>query len=100
MDDEVRRGRSPPQRRFSLILTCRALRYETGTVIVSDTVEFSKSVSVAVVKCTSVTVPVHIGVGHEPAGAVGAAVETLKRNWPFRGVSWSPVLPAPSKLKL
>ena len=35
----------------------------------SETVESSKRVSVAVVKCTSVTVPVHIGFGHEPAGA-------------------------------
>jgi hypothetical protein len=55
---------------------------------------------VASVKWTSVTVAVHIGFGHEPGGAVGATVSTEKRNWPFRGVSWSPVLPAPAKLKL
>ena len=69
-------------------------------MIVSETVLSSKSVSVASVKWTSVTVAVHIGFGHEPGGAVGATVSTEKRNWPFRGVSWSPVLPAPAKLKL
>jgi hypothetical protein len=72
----------------------------TGTVIVSETVLSSKSVRVASVKWTSVTVAVHIGFGHEPGGAVGATVSTEKRNCPFLGVSWSPVLPAPAKLKL
>jgi hypothetical protein len=38
-----------------------ALNYETGTLIVSETVLFSNSVSVASVKWTSVTVAVHIG---------------------------------------
>jgi hypothetical protein len=61
-------------------------------VIVSATVLSSKSVRVASVKWTSVTVAVHIGLGHEPGGAVGLTVVTVKRNWPFLGVSWSPVL--------
>jgi hypothetical protein len=52
----------------------------TGTVIVSETVLSSKSVRVASVKWTSVTVAVHIGFGHEPGGAVGATVSTEKRN--------------------
>jgi hypothetical protein len=56
-------------------------------VIVSEAVLSSKSVSVAVVNWTSVTVPVHCGFGHEPAGAVGELVPTVKRNEPFLGVS-------------
>ena len=43
----------------------------------------SSSVSVAVVKCTSVTVAVHIGFGQEPGGADGATVLTVYGDWPF-----------------
>jgi hypothetical protein len=53
---------------------------------VSETVESSRSVMVAVVNCTSVTVAVHIGFGHEPGGAVGAVVVTSNWYWPFLGV--------------
>jgi hypothetical protein len=49
----------------------------TGTVSVSETVESSTRVIVAVVNVTSVTVAVHFGFGHEPAGAVGATLVTV-----------------------
>jgi hypothetical protein len=68
-------------------LSRRVLGYDTGTVIVSEVVLSSKSVSVASPKWTSVTVAVHIGFGHDPAGAVGETVVTVKRNEPFLGVS-------------
>jgi hypothetical protein len=48
-------------------------------VITSETVESSKRVTVASANSTSVTVAVHIGFGHEPAGAVGATVVTVNR---------------------
>jgi hypothetical protein len=70
-----------------------AFAYETGTVIVSDTVESSSSVIVAFVNSTSVTVAVHIEFGHEPAGADGAFDVTVKRAWPFLGVGKGPLLP-------
>lgn len=54
-----------------------AADYETGTVTVSETVESSSRVIVAVVKLTSVTVAVHFGFGHDPAGAVGVFVVTV-----------------------
>jgi hypothetical protein len=46
-------------------------------VIVSETVESSKRVIVAVVNWTSVTVAVQIGFGHEPRGAEGATDVTV-----------------------
>jgi hypothetical protein len=61
--------------------------------MVSETVPSSRSVIVAVVNCTSVTVAVHIGFGHERAGAIGVAVVTLKDAWPFLGVGCGPPLP-------
>jgi hypothetical protein len=45
----------------------------------SETVESSRSVMVASVNVTPVTVAVHIGFGHEPGGAVGAVVDTVNR---------------------
>ena len=73
----------------------------TGTVIVSDTLPSSRSVSVAVVKLTSVTVAVHIGFGHDPAGAVGVAdVRFLNWNWPLRGVGVGPREPVEVVVKL
>jgi hypothetical protein len=62
----------------------------TGTVIVSETFESSRRVIVASVNATSVTVAVHIGFGHDPGGAEGAFVDTVKRAWPFRGVGKGP----------
>ena len=47
-------------------------------MIVSETVPFLKSVSVAVVKCTSVTVAVHISFGHELNRVVGELVATIE----------------------
>jgi hypothetical protein len=61
----------------------------TGTVIVSDTLLSSKSVSVAVVNVTSTTLAVHISFGHDPAGAVGVA-DVRFLNWPLRGVGVGP----------
>jgi hypothetical protein len=49
---------------------------------------------------TSVTVAVHFGLGHDPAGALGACVATVYLNWPFLGVGRDPVLPSASKVKL
>jgi hypothetical protein len=51
--------------------------YETGTVTWSERVESSKRLIVAVVNATSVTVAVHLGFGHEPAGAEGAVDVTV-----------------------
>jgi hypothetical protein len=89
------------QRGFSLTHSCLTALYEMGTVIVSETVESSKSVIVAsLVNTTSVTVAVHLGFGHEPAGAVGASDVTVKRAEPFLGVAKGPLLPATPVLKL
>jgi ethanolamine utilization microcompartment shell protein EutS len=75
--------------------------YEIGTVIVSETVESSKSVTVAsLVNATSVTVAVHIGFGQEPAGAVGVFDVTVKRAEPFLGVAKGPLLPVVVVAKL
>jgi hypothetical protein len=72
-----------------------------GTVIVSETVESSKSVIVAsLVNSTSVTVAVHIGFGHEPGGALGASDVTVKRAWLFLGVGKGPLVPVTPVLKL
>jgi DNA-binding NarL/FixJ family response regulator len=49
-----------------------AASYVTGTVSWSDSVESSNRLTVAVVNSTSVTVAVHFGFGHDPAGADGA----------------------------
>jgi hypothetical protein len=68
--------------------------YETGTVIVSETVESSKRVTVAGPNVTSVTVAVHFGFGHEPGGAVGVFDVTVNRAWPFLGVANGPDVPA------
>jgi len=69
-------------------------RYETGTVMVSETTPSSESVRVASPNSTSTTVAVHIGFGQESAG-----VATLNRNWPFLGVGWVPVVPSAVKVK-
>jgi hypothetical protein len=76
--------------------------YEMGTLTVSEAVPFSNSVRVAdPEKSTSVTVAVHFGFGHEPAGADGSAVLRLRNlNWPFVVVGMSPVLPEASNEKL
>src|SRR6266542_6550421 len=55
---------------------------------------------VAVVNCTSVTVAVHIGFGHEPGGAVGAVVVTSNWYWPFLGVGTGPVVPVTVVVKV
>jgi hypothetical protein len=55
---------------------------------------------VASVNATSVTVAVHIGFGHDPAGAVGATDVTVNRAWPFLGVGNGPLLPATVVVKL
>jgi hypothetical protein len=68
--------------------------------MVSETVESSRSVIVAVVNCTSVTVAVHFGFGHEPAGAVGTSDVTVKRAEPFLGVGCGPPLPVDVVVKL
>ena len=75
--------------------------YEMGTLIVSEAVPFSNSVSVADPEnSTSVTVAVHFGFGHEPAGAAGSAVLRRNLNWPFVFVGMFPVLPEASNEKL
>jgi hypothetical protein len=74
--------------------------YETVTVSVSERMESSKRLIVAVVNVTSVTVAVHMGFGHDPAGAVGAVVVTVYGLWPFLGVGNGPEDPAAVKLKL
>jgi hypothetical protein len=61
--------------------------------MVSETVESSRSVIVAVVNVTSVTVAVHFGFGHEPGGAVGAVDVTVNGDWPFLGVGKGPLVP-------
>jgi hypothetical protein len=63
-----------------LVLACPLRRrvYVTGTVIVSETTLSSRRVIVAVVNATSVTVAVHRGFGHDPAGATGVVVLTVK----------------------
>lgn len=61
--------------------------------MMSDTVESSRRVSVAVVNDTSVTVAVHIGFGHEPSGAVGVVDVTVNGLWPFLGVANGPLVP-------
>ena len=75
-------------------------RYETGTVIVSETTPFSVSVMVASPNSTSTTSAVHIGFGHEPGGAEGVSDSTVKRNWPFLGVARGPLVPATVVVKL
>jgi hypothetical protein len=67
---------------------------------VSETVESSSSVTVAVVNVTSVTVAVHIGFGHDPGGADGVSDVTVNRAWPFRGVANGPLVPVTVVLKL
>ena len=74
--------------------------YETGTVSWSDSIESSKRLIVAVVNATSVTVAVHFGFGHDPAGAEGAFVVTVYGDWPFLGVGNGPEDPAAVKEKL
>jgi hypothetical protein len=70
-----------------------------GTVTESETTPSSLRVIVAVpVKATSVTLAVHLGFGHEPAGAEGATVVTVYLTEPFLGVGWGPEEPAASKL--
>jgi hypothetical protein len=77
-----------------------ALSYETGTVIVSETTPSSVRVMVASPNSTSTTSAVHIGFGHEPGGAEGAADSTVKRNEPFLGVARGPLVRAAVVLKL
>jgi hypothetical protein len=75
------------------VLALAVRSYETGTVIVSETVESSESAMVAVVNATSVTVAVHLGFGHEPGGAEGASDLTVNLAWPFLGVAKGPLVP-------
>ena len=74
--------------------------YETGTVTASESVESSNRLIVAVVNATSVTVAVHLGFGHDPAGAVGASVVTVYGLWPFLGVRNGPEDPVAVNVKL
>jgi hypothetical protein len=70
-----------------------------GHVRVSDRTLSSRRVRVASpVNATSVTIGVHCSFGHEPAGADGAAVETVTVAWPFLGVGMFPVAPAAVKV--
>jgi hypothetical protein len=62
-------------------------------VIVSETAPSSLSVTVASPNSTSMTVAVHFGFGHDPAGVVGVTDSTSKRNEPFLGVGRGPLLP-------
>jgi hypothetical protein len=73
---------------------------ETVTVTWSESVESSKRLIVAVVKATSVTVAVHMGFGHESAGAEGAFDVTVYGDWPFLGVGNGPELPVAVKERL
>ena len=73
-------GRPRNAQGLPLSLAVLSSRYEIGTVIVSETVLSSRSVSVAPVKWTSLTVAVHIGFGHELGSAFGVLVPTVKRN--------------------
>ena len=67
----------------------------------SDSVESSKRLIVAsLVNATSVTVAVHFGFGHDPAGAEGAVDVTVYLAWPFLGVAKGPLLPVTPVLKL
>src|SRR6266545_1601568 len=72
---------------------CR--RYVTGTVTWSDCVLSSNSVSVAVVKATSVITGVHWSFGHVGVGGRGAgeSVVIVNSYWPLRGVGSGPVVP-------
>jgi hypothetical protein len=55
--------------------------YEMCTVITSETVPSSRSVMVASdVNCTSMTSAVHIGLGQEPGGTVGASDSIVNLN--------------------
>src|SRR5215213_7390838 len=78
----------------------RSGSYPTGTVTWSESVESSNRLTVAVVNSTSVTVAVHFGFGHDPAGAVGAFDVTVYGDWPFRGVGNGPDDPAAVNEKL
>ena len=69
-------------------------------MIVSDTTPSSVRVTVASPNSTSVTVAVHFGFGHDPAGAVGVTDSTSKRNEPFLGVGSGPLLPVVVVVKL
>lgn len=60
----------------------------------------SKRLMVAVVNDTPVTLAVHLGFGHDPAGAVGASEVTVNRAWPFLGVEKGPLLPTTVVVKL
>jgi hypothetical protein len=96
-DGKPRSGAGLP----SFVLALGRAVYWIGTVIVSETFESSKSVMVAsLVNSTSVTVAVHFGFGHEPAGADGAFDSTVKRAWPFLGVAKGPLVPVTPVLKL
>ena len=66
----------------------------------SETAPSSVSVIVAVVNCTSVTVAVHFGFGHEPGGADGVFDTTVNRAWPFLGVAKGPLVPDTVVVKL
>jgi hypothetical protein len=47
-----------------------------------------------------VTVAVHLGFGHDPAGADGAFDVTVYGDWPFLGVANGPEVPDAVKEKL
>ena len=66
----------------------------------SETIESSDRVSVAVVNATSTTDAVHIGFGHEPGGALGAFEVSVNLALPFLGVAKGPLVPVTVVLKL
>jgi hypothetical protein len=96
----TRAAKSPAGLRGSPSDSVPGRDYPTGTVTRSESVESSNRLMVAVVNDTSVTVAVHIGFGHDPAGAVGAFVLTVYGDWPFRGVGNGPDDPAAVNEKL
>jgi len=82
-------------------MVVRLQAYAIGTVITSETVPSSNSVTVAsLVNSTSVTLAVHCGFGQDPAGATGAFDVTVNLACPFLGVAKGPLLPARSVSKL
>jgi hypothetical protein len=66
-------------------------------VMVSETTLSSSRVRVTSPNATSTMLAVHMGFGHEPAGASGSSVPRLNRNEPFLGVASGPVVPVASK---
>ena len=72
-----------------------------GTITWSERLPSSKRLIVAsLVNATSVTVAVHFGFGHDPAGAEGAVDVTVYLAWPFLGVEKGPLVPVTPVVKL